>query len=119
MGAAAVYPTASWSEDDPLNEASYGAQVHLMLGGAKWFDDGPNANRNGAAFEKTGDLGDYSVWATQPWNNVGFNTYQPIPSGVHMLKGTGNVAERSSRVLRFVAQYYDSSKMPPTAFEVL
>jgi len=120
LGAISFYPRASWSAADPLNEATYGIGVQLQLGSSK----------DAATGWGIADLGDFQLWATQPWNNVGLNTYQPIPSGVHLVVDTGrgtsphyaafcHNCERANRVLRFVAQYYDSSGMPPTAFEVL
>lgn len=71
-----------------------------------------------------GGQGDRQLWAVQPWSNIGANTYLPIPSGVHMvIAADGNAwcrgCPRSERTLRFVAQYYDSSRTPPTTFEVI
>lgn len=78
-----------------------------------------------------GVFGDGQRNAHQTWNNVGYNTYQPIAGGAHILMDTrdsspdGRIGRgycfncpRTSRALRFVANYYDSSRMPPTAFEV-
>lgn len=119
MGSIAFYPRDSWQAADPLNEAGYSTGVQLQCGMASDVQ----------SFELTG-LGNRSLWATQPWNNVGLNTYQPIPSGVHLVMdgvpdgARGGSAycwncDRASRVLRFVAQYYDSSGLAPDAFEVM